>query len=313
MQGQLLSTPADGRMVVRLMLAAAILAGAAQAAVNEYVLANAPPESVDGSKIYFQQVTRDSVLVRWPEPSYGKWRWHISGYRVQMSATRDFPHITTLTHPVTEEARAHSYLTGARGTNHCPVRTPGHVQSVRVENETACMEAATMIAKPYQPTFNSSHYPSGCLRYTNHDKSQHVFFNSAEAGNGQADTEPLCLQYVSVPRSPSSRQYVPPPGAFRASSPSLSLRCWHAEPSRGIVRSSSDVLDALPEPGHRVGAAASQHVRRARRFQLAQCECATLSRGSSQRSAGCAAFPQLSRAALVAGDGGRFRRWRPVQ
>lgn len=56
------------------------------------------PSRVDGGRIHFTGVTPRSAVVRWEEPSLGRWKWPIQGYRIRVSLQERFPKITSATY-----------------------------------------------------------------------------------------------------------------------------------------------------------------------------------------------------------------------
>ena len=56
----------------------------ADAAEHQHDVSSPPPERVDGSEIYFQNVTHSSAVVRWSPPARGDWGLDVEGYRLRI-------------------------------------------------------------------------------------------------------------------------------------------------------------------------------------------------------------------------------------
>ena len=55
-----------------------------RAAVDRIEFTRSAPGTVDGASIHFQNVTHNSVVVRWGAPDAGNWQWPIEGYRLRL-------------------------------------------------------------------------------------------------------------------------------------------------------------------------------------------------------------------------------------
>lgn len=56
----------------------------ADAAEQRHVESSPPPARVNGSRIFFQNVTHSSAVVRWAPPDRGDWDLDVEGYRLRI-------------------------------------------------------------------------------------------------------------------------------------------------------------------------------------------------------------------------------------
>jgi hypothetical protein len=73
-----------GPRMAPFLLVLAGLCASATGAAHQHVAAISPPGRVDGSEIYFQNVTHSSAVLRWSPPQRGDWNMEIEGYRLRI-------------------------------------------------------------------------------------------------------------------------------------------------------------------------------------------------------------------------------------